>query len=157
MSKLKIGLGGIAGLGALYSLFGLGSKKKSPRMSRLNSSMIRSAGYDKDNNKLSVKFNDGHVYEFRDVPENVYTELKNSDSAGTFFNTTVRGQYGHEKVSNMANKNPFDRIPAPIQTKSLSDVLVDLRKLDTPEKYKAYVEQKHYAKSQKTETHHVHK
>ena len=55
MSKLKIGLGGIAGLGALYSLFGLGTKKKSPRMSRLNSSMIRSAGYDKDNKKLSFE------------------------------------------------------------------------------------------------------
>lgn len=154
MSKLKIGLGGLAGIGALYSLFGM-NKKKSIPMSRLNSSMIRSAGYDKNSNKLSVRFNDGHVYEFNDVPESVYNELKTSDSAGTYFNNTVRGKYEHEKVSSMSNKGPFDRIEPPRTAKSLSDVLVDLRKLDTPEKWKAYVAGKHYAKDQKTETHHV--
>ena len=157
MSKLKIGLGGLTGLGALYALFGRGSRDPSPKMNKLDSSMIRSAGYDASNKKLNVKFNDGHTYVFSDVPESVYQDLLKSESAGGYFNASVRGKYSHEKVSSMNRDtvNPFNRIKPPPTTKSLSEVLGDLRKLDTPEKWRKYVSQKSYAKNQKDVSHHV--
>lgn len=158
MSKLKIGLSGLAGLGALYALFNRKSGQPKPSMRKVDSSMIRSAGYNQDDKKLHVKFNDGHTYVFSDVPNSVYQDLLKSESAGGYFNNSVRGKYTHEKVSSMRQQdtqNPFDRIKPPPTTKSLSDVLMDLRKLDTPEKWRAYVENKHYAKEQKDQSHHV--
>ena len=130
MRKLKIGLGGLTGLGALYALFGRGSPGSSPEMNKVDSSMIRSAGYDSEKKKLNVKFNDGHTYVFSGVPNSVYQDLMKSDSAGGHFNASVRGKYSHEKVSSMRREivNPFDRIKPPPTTKTLSDVLGDLRK-----------------------------
>lgn len=156
MNKLKIGLSGVAGLGALYALFGVNRTTPSD-MSDIKSSMIHAAGYNKEKKQLSVKFNDGNVYVFSNVPDRVYTKLKNSDSAGGYFNKSIRNKYTHEKVSSMQHQtqNPFDRIKPPATTKSLSDVLVDLRKLDTPDKWRAYVNQKNYTKSQKDVSHHV--
>jgi hypothetical protein len=156
MSKLKIGLSGLAGIGALYALFGK-DKPRAGKMSKLDSSMIQAAGYDADKRQMSVKFNDGHTYVFSDVPNSVYDDLRSSDSAGGYFNSSVRGKYSHEKVSSVKteSKNPFDRISPPPSAKSLSEVLVDLRSLDTPEKWKAYVDRKSYSKGQKDASHHV--
>ena len=156
MSKLKLGLSGLAGLGTLYALFGV-NRATPAAMQGLDSSMINAAGYNKDKQQLSVKFNDGHVYVFNDVPNRVYERLKSSESAGGYFNKSIRNKYTHEKVSSMQRRtqNPFDRIQPPATAKSLSDVLVDLRSLDTPEKWRAYVNQKNYSKSQKDVSHHV--
>lgn len=42
-----------------------------------------------------------------------------------------------------ASQDPFDRVTPPVKTKSLSEILHDLRELDTPEKWYAYVDRHH--------------
>jgi len=64
----------------------------------LNSSMLNSASYDQDEKTLTVEFSNGDEYLYKDVPQEVFTELSSSHSAGKFFLANIRGKFEHEKV-----------------------------------------------------------
>jgi lysyl-tRNA synthetase, class II len=64
---------------------------------KTSSHVIRSFDYDKASQTLRVEFNSGSVYNYRDVPETVYQELKNAPSVGQYFNTHIREKYGHDR------------------------------------------------------------
>jgi hypothetical protein len=147
MSKLGLGIGAGAALGYLaYRMNrGLGkqiagpklltpeSQASKPNMKSVDSSMISELGY--EGGDLLVRFNDGRTYEFKRVPKSVYKRLMASDSVGQSFNRSVRSKYDHEKIG---SAEPIDRLPSRPNIKTLSEVLGDLRKLDTPEKWNAY-------------------
>ena len=57
----------------------------------VESSMIDSIGYEK--NVLEVRFCNGGLYQYLDVPEPVLAELMRAGSKGRFFNQHVRGRY----------------------------------------------------------------
>jgi DNA repair exonuclease SbcCD nuclease subunit len=107
----------------------------------VQSSMIKELGYRDKSGALVVKFNDGKTYRFKNVPRSLFTKIMHAGSKGEAFNKMVKNKYEHEKVG--AKQNPFDRIAPPRTTKSLNDVLVDLRSLDTPEEWYAYVDKHH--------------
>ena len=68
----------------------------------VNSSNIDRAGYDKENRTLEIKFKNGSVYRYEDVPEIMYTDIFRSKSPGAFVQRwIVKGQYKNSKV----NKN----------------------------------------------------
>lgn len=112
-----------------------------PEMVPVQSSMIREIGYRDASGALVVKFNDGKTYKFKDVPKKVFTKLLKAGSKGEAFNKMVKTRFEHEKVG--AYGDPFDRIAPPRTTKSLHQTLVDLRSLDTPDKWYAYVDRHH--------------
>ena len=64
----------------------------------VQSSMIASFGYEADNSTLEVEFNSGAVWQYYDVPESVYYDMKNSDSLGKFFHANIKGQYPESQV-----------------------------------------------------------
>ncbi|HEY9614713.1 amino acid--tRNA ligase-related protein, partial [Allocoleopsis sp.] len=66
---------------------------------KTSSNVIRSFDYDEATQTLRVEFNTGSVYQYRDVPKNVYQELKIAPSIGQYFNTHIREKYGQDRES----------------------------------------------------------
>lgn len=59
----------------------------------ISSSCLTSVGYDETRFILEVEFNTGEVYEYLDVPHEVYIDLINSNSIGYFFNKNIKTNY----------------------------------------------------------------
>jgi hypothetical protein len=64
----------------------------------VDSSLIRSVGYDLPSSVLEVEFDSGHVYEYYDVPLSIYSELMAAESVGSFFNDHVRDMYPYRQL-----------------------------------------------------------
>jgi hypothetical protein len=65
----------------------------------VESTMIRSFGFDNVTSTLEVEFNNnGSVWQYFDVPESVYYEMKAAGSCGKFLNANVKGQYAEYQV-----------------------------------------------------------
>jgi hypothetical protein len=62
------------------------------------SSNIKEAGFDTATNTLEIAFADGRIYQYFDVPENVFQELRNSASAGQYFHQSIRGTYRFARI-----------------------------------------------------------
>lgn len=80
-------------------------RTSSPKEARLNilrirvkSSNIHSVGYDKLHKVLQVEFLNGSIYQFYDVPENIYKNILKADSKGKYFNCNVSGRFRYECV-----------------------------------------------------------
>jgi KTSC domain len=63
----------------------------------LDSSAIKSATYNETNQTLDVEFREGHSYRYMHVPEFLYRELLNAESAGAFWNA-VKNQFEYVKL-----------------------------------------------------------
>lgn len=65
---------------------------------QVKSSNIKSVGYDQEQTLLEVEFKSGAVYQYEEVPEDVYQEMLAAESVGKYFNTQVKGSYSEKKV-----------------------------------------------------------
>lgn len=54
--------------------------------------------YDPDSATLTVIFVSGLVYEYKNVPGDVYQSMKSSSSKGTFLNKFIKNHYEFRKV-----------------------------------------------------------
>jgi len=68
-----------------------------PQRVRLDSSAIEAVRYNRNEQTLEIKFREGHSYRYRHVPEFVYRELLNAESAGAFWNR-VKDQFEYVKL-----------------------------------------------------------
>lgn len=64
----------------------------------VDSSNIKSIGFDEDSSTLEVEFNSGAVYQYFDVPFNVYNGMIEADSKGKYFAQHIKGFYRYVKV-----------------------------------------------------------
>ena len=64
----------------------------------VDSSQIRSVGYDSETETMYVEFKNGQVYRYLEVPQNVFNNLKNSSSPGRFFLSSVKQYYDYSKT-----------------------------------------------------------
>ena len=62
----------------------------------VESTMIRSFGF--EISTLEVEFNSGAIWQYFDVPESVFYEMKDASSCGKFFLANIRGQYSESQV-----------------------------------------------------------
>lgn len=62
------------------------------------SSNIQAVRYDKANETLQIRFKDSGVYQFEDVPANVYLGFMTSSSKGKFFHANIRGIFQSTRV-----------------------------------------------------------
>ena len=60
---------------------------------QVSSSAISSVGYDERRAVLEVEFQSGAVYDYLDVPPQVWKELQKADSKGRFVSRRIRGRY----------------------------------------------------------------
>ena len=58
-------------------------------MMPVNASIIDSIGYDAESETLVVKFFDGGVYEYHDVPSGVHDELRSASSVDIYFHEHI--------------------------------------------------------------------
>ena len=65
----------------------------------INSSMIASIGYDLSNGTLEVEFKNGTaIWQYYDVPENVWHEFQSASSQGKYFLANIRDCFRGSKV-----------------------------------------------------------
>lgn len=62
------------------------------------SSNIKSGKYNISTKKLEITFNNGMVYEYEDVPHEIFTELNLAESQGKYFNTNIAKKYAYKKI-----------------------------------------------------------
>jgi len=70
-------------------------------MERINvpdSSNITSIGYNQYNSILEVEFHNGFIYQYFDVPQNIFEELMHASSKGQFLNSIIKGQYRYARL-----------------------------------------------------------
>ncbi len=64
----------------------------------VESSNLASVGYDEEKQILEVQFKHGGVYQYFEVPKNVYEELMNADSHGKYFVHNIKDDYEYQKM-----------------------------------------------------------
>jgi len=62
------------------------------------SSQIKSVGYHYATNMMVIEFKNGSVYEYEDVPYDIYETLIESKSLGTYFHKRIRDEFNTIKV-----------------------------------------------------------
>jgi hypothetical protein len=67
-------------------------------MTRVNSSNVESVGYDEDSSTLQIEFKNGTMYQYFDVPEDVFIGLRDADSVGRYLAARIKGTYRYSKV-----------------------------------------------------------
>ena len=68
------------------------------KLQPVESSMIKAVGYDETTSTLEVVFNSGKTYLYSEVPNNVYLELMESDSKGSYMRDCVIDCYAYQQV-----------------------------------------------------------
>jgi hypothetical protein len=62
------------------------------------SSVVAGIKYDPVSSVLRVIYVSGMIYDYLDVPQKVYTAMKEAFSKGTYLNQHIKGHYKFEKV-----------------------------------------------------------
>ena len=63
----------------------------------VESSYLKSVGYDPAKQLLEVEYANGGVYEYSGVPEKVYADMMAAESVGKFFGAKVRSEFAGRK------------------------------------------------------------
>ncbi|MBU0569173.1 KTSC domain-containing protein [Patescibacteria group bacterium] len=64
----------------------------------VSSSNIFSIGYDAQSRILEIEFTSNEVYQYFDVPENLYNGLMSASSKGQFLNDYIKYSYRYQKI-----------------------------------------------------------
>jgi len=67
-------------------------------MIKVDSSNVEAVGYDEDSSTLQVEFKNGGMYQYFDVPEEVFIGLRDADSVGGYLAARIKGTYRYSKV-----------------------------------------------------------
>ncbi|BAZ09438.1 hypothetical protein NIES4071_12460 [Calothrix sp. NIES-4071] len=64
----------------------------------VDSSLANAVGYDAENHVLQVEFQNGAVYQYTGVDDEVWDDLQQTDSIGKYFNQEIKGNYQCARV-----------------------------------------------------------
>ena len=67
-------------------------------INEIQSSNIKKTEYDTESKKLLVTFNNDAVYEYDEVPHQLYTQFRLSESQGKFFSTKIAKAFKYKKA-----------------------------------------------------------
>lgn len=65
---------------------------------QVESSMIRSIGYDFENSILEIEFNSDAVWQYSDFSESLWYEFEGAESHGKFFLREIKDQYPENRL-----------------------------------------------------------
>lgn len=65
---------------------------------QVNSSVLRSIGYDISTATLEVEFYSGSIYTYRNVPPEIHAALMSAASKGQYFDKAIRETYNCQRV-----------------------------------------------------------
>jgi len=69
------------------------------KMTPVDSSNLSAVGYDPKTKTMHIRFQSGRLYAYYDVPEDIYQDLMNADSLGSYFNSFIKGAFAYTKLS----------------------------------------------------------
>jgi hypothetical protein len=64
----------------------------------INSSNLKSASFNTENEDLTVTFNNGAIYEYNKVPWSKFTKFRIAESQGKYFNENIARSYKFKKI-----------------------------------------------------------
>jgi hypothetical protein len=64
----------------------------------VESSNLTGAEFDVNSKKLIIEFKNGTKYEYEDVPHQVFTQFRLSESQGSFFSKKIAKSYKYKKI-----------------------------------------------------------
>lgn len=64
----------------------------------VESSLLRSIGYNRLNQHLEIEFLDGSIYEYRNVPLEAYLALMDAPSKSSYFQFYIAGKYPRREI-----------------------------------------------------------
>ena len=67
-------------------------------INEIKSSNIKKTEYDTETKKLVVEFNNNLKYEYDEVPHQIYTKFRKSESQGIFFTTDIAKKFKYKKL-----------------------------------------------------------
>lgn len=67
-------------------------------INEIKSSNIKKTEYDTNSKNLKVVFNNDAVYEYDEIPHQVYTKFRMAESQGKFFSSEIAKKYKYKKV-----------------------------------------------------------
>ena len=62
------------------------------------SSNISEVGYDENSRTLEALFTNGNLYQYFDVPPQIYAELMQAGSVGQYLNANIKGNFRYARV-----------------------------------------------------------
>ena len=77
----------------------MASHKRRVPLRPVHSSSINNIGYDPDTQRLFLEYSGGRLYEYLDVPEEIYVGLLQAESMGRFVNYAIKPHYYYQEIS----------------------------------------------------------
>ncbi len=65
----------------------------------VESTALSKVAYDDHLRALLIEFRNGTVYQYIDVPDELYQALLSAESKSAFFNQSIRGRYAHKSLT----------------------------------------------------------
>jgi hypothetical protein len=59
----------------------------------VRSTAISAVGYDKETKRMSIKFKQGHTYDYCRVPESIFLGLISASSKGRYYDSFIKDNY----------------------------------------------------------------
>jgi hypothetical protein len=66
-------------------------------INEIQSSNIKKTEYDTETKNLLVTFNNGAIYEYQEIPHQLYTQFRMSESQGKFFSGKIAKTFKYKK------------------------------------------------------------
>ena len=64
----------------------------------VESSNLNSVGYEPDTKTLEIEFHDGGIYQYFDVPADIYQGLISAPSKGKYHHAFIKNTYRYQKI-----------------------------------------------------------
>ena len=64
----------------------------------VNSTTLRTVGYDAQRQLLQIQFQNRSIYQYFDVPAGVYEALLQAPSKGAYFNRSIRPRFDYVQI-----------------------------------------------------------
>jgi len=67
-------------------------------MQPVSSSNVESIGYDENTESLFIRFLNGTLYEYKNVPKVIHEQLMAAPSIGSYLHRNVKGIFAYERI-----------------------------------------------------------
>ena len=67
-------------------------------MQFVDSSNIERIGYDSNSSTLRIEFKSNRTYDYSNVPENVFNELRSASSVGSYHAKNIKNFYSYTEI-----------------------------------------------------------
>lgn len=84
--------------GGIYFVFFSRKGFQGPEESAMPSTVVKSIAYNKIRKILTIVFRSGRIYDYLEVPEQIYHDMKSAYSKGRFFNLFIKEKYRFTRV-----------------------------------------------------------